>query len=94
LFAYTVDAADRLGNDTYLLDPETGETGALNTGAVDYVEGLQFFNSAKRNGKEVIILFYGTTPPAVMLPAAYPSYALYQQLEKGAEAMQPSREAA
>jgi len=34
--AYTVDAADRLGNGIYLLDPETGETHALNTAAADF----------------------------------------------------------
>jgi dipeptidyl aminopeptidase/acylaminoacyl peptidase len=27
-------------------------------GAVDYVEGLQFFNAARRNGKQVILLSY------------------------------------
>jgi len=38
LFAYTVDAADRLGNGIYLLDPATGETRALNTAAADYAQ--------------------------------------------------------
>jgi len=38
LFAYTIDAADRLGNGIYLLNPETGETRALNTAAADYAQ--------------------------------------------------------
>ncbi len=36
LLAYTVDAADRLGNGVYLLSPATGETRALDTAAADY----------------------------------------------------------
>jgi dipeptidyl aminopeptidase/acylaminoacyl peptidase len=38
LFAYTVDAAERLGNGVYLLDLATGATQALNTGARDYAQ--------------------------------------------------------
>ena len=30
----------------------------MEDGAVDYVEGLQFFNAARRNGKQVILLAY------------------------------------
>jgi dipeptidyl aminopeptidase/acylaminoacyl peptidase len=30
----------------------------MDDGAVDYVEGLQFFNAARRNGKQVILLSY------------------------------------
>ncbi len=30
----------------------------MDDGAVDYIEGLQFFNAARRNGKEVILLSY------------------------------------
>src|SRR5947208_5169671 len=30
----------------------------MEDGAVDYVEGLQFFNAARRNGKQVILLSY------------------------------------
>jgi dipeptidyl aminopeptidase/acylaminoacyl peptidase len=36
LLAYTVDAADRLGNGTYLLDPATGETRQLDAMPADY----------------------------------------------------------
>ena len=39
LFAYTVDAADRLGNGVYLIDLATGDTRVLNSGTADY-EGL------------------------------------------------------
>jgi len=38
LFAYTVDAAERLGNGAYLLDLATGATQALTTGARDYAQ--------------------------------------------------------
>jgi dipeptidyl aminopeptidase/acylaminoacyl peptidase len=30
----------------------------MDDGAVDYVEGMQFFNAARRNGKQVILLAY------------------------------------
>ncbi len=36
LLAYTVDAADRLGNGIYLLNPSTGEARALDTAVADY----------------------------------------------------------
>jgi dipeptidyl aminopeptidase/acylaminoacyl peptidase len=36
LLAYTVDAAERLGNGIYLLDPTTGESRPLNTAAADF----------------------------------------------------------
>ena len=36
LFAYTVDAAEKFGNGVYVLDPATGVTRALSTGAADY----------------------------------------------------------
>jgi dipeptidyl aminopeptidase/acylaminoacyl peptidase len=35
-FAYTVDAADRLGNGIYLLDPASGETRPLSTASADF----------------------------------------------------------
>ena len=38
LFAYTVDAAERLGNGVYLMELATGATQALNTGARDYAQ--------------------------------------------------------
>jgi dienelactone hydrolase len=38
LLAYTVDAAERLGNGIYLLNLATGATQALNTGARDYAQ--------------------------------------------------------
>jgi dipeptidyl aminopeptidase/acylaminoacyl peptidase len=38
LFAYTVDAAERLGNGVYLLDLATGGIRALTTGARDYAQ--------------------------------------------------------
>lgn len=36
LLAYTVDAAERIGNGIYVLKPATGETRALNTAIADY----------------------------------------------------------
>ncbi|MEP6833731.1 MAG: prolyl oligopeptidase family serine peptidase [Gemmatimonas sp.] len=36
LLAYTIDAAERVGNGVYLLDPASGETRALNTAVADY----------------------------------------------------------
>ncbi len=36
LLAYTVDAADRVGNGVYLLNPTTGDTKQLNAAAADY----------------------------------------------------------
>ncbi len=36
LLAYTVDAAERIGNGVYLLNPISGETRALNTSIADY----------------------------------------------------------
>jgi hypothetical protein len=39
LLAYTVDAVEKLGNGVYVLDPATGTTRALNTGAATY-DGL------------------------------------------------------
>ena len=36
LLAYTVDAVEKLGNGVYVLDPATGTTRALNTGAATY----------------------------------------------------------
>ncbi|MGV3710833.1 MAG: prolyl oligopeptidase family serine peptidase [Gemmatimonas sp.] len=36
LLAYTVDAAERIGNGVYLLNPATGETRALNTASADF----------------------------------------------------------
>jgi dipeptidyl aminopeptidase/acylaminoacyl peptidase len=38
LFAYTIDAADRLGNGIYVLDPATGRTRALDTGERDFAQ--------------------------------------------------------
>jgi len=38
MLAYTVDAAERLGNGIYVLDLATGTTRALNTGARDYAQ--------------------------------------------------------
>jgi len=39
LLAYTIDAAEKLGNGVYVLDPATGTTRALNTGSATY-DGL------------------------------------------------------
>jgi hypothetical protein len=36
VLAYTVDAAERIGNGVYILNPATGETRALNTAIADY----------------------------------------------------------
>ena len=88
--AYTVDAADRLGNGVYLLDPGTGQSHALNTAAADYdqlVWSGEGTNLAVIRGdkvtdmkqKENVLLAWsalgaGTGSPFVFDPAKDPSF--------------------
>jgi dipeptidyl aminopeptidase/acylaminoacyl peptidase len=56
MLAYTVDAAERVGNGVYVLDLETGRSRVLNTGAFDYDQlswsdktaGLAVFRGSKQ----------------------------------------------